>query len=272
MRVGIVGQRDNEQAVAIIERLLTEVFAEHSADAVVDPITADEIGANAVATGDLAAVDLAISVGGDGTFLYTAHRVRSVPILGINLGEVGFLTAVAPDVAVTRVKEVIDNYRNDSLTVRSLSRLSVTLSDRHVGTAVNETVVQHPSRGPPQEAPISVSVDGATYAATTGDGVLVATPTGSTAYNLSEGGPLVHPQADVLVVTPMAPAGGTRPLVVEQSATIDITVSSTCYLVVDGRDRHCLDPETTVTVSAAGTPLQVVLPEGEFFDALDKLR
>lgn len=272
MRVGIVGQRDNDQAVGIVERLLEVVFGDDTAEAVVDPITADALTTTTVASDDLATVDLAVSVGGDGTFLYTAHQVGSVPILGVNLGEVGFLTTVAPDAAVETVRESIAAYRADTLSVRSLSRLSVTLADRHIGTAVNEAVIQQPSRGPPQDGTVSVSVDGATYTAGAGDGVLIATPTGSTAYNLSEGGPLVHPGADVFIVTPMAPSAGTRPLVVAESTTIEITTTAACYLVVDGRDRHRINPDTTVAVTAAAAPLQVVLPEFEFFDALDKLR
>lgn len=272
MRVGIVGQRDNDQAVTIIDRLLDVVFAEHAAEAVVDPVTAAALGDSAVVGDDLTGVDLAISVGGDGTFLYTAHQVGSVPILGINLGEVGFLTTVAPAAAVSTVETTLEAYQDDTLSVRSLARLSVTLADRHIGTAVNEAAVQYPSRGPPRDDPITVTVDGSPYTTGISDGVLVATPTGSTAYNLSERGPLLHPSADVLVVTPMAPAAGTRSLVVDQTATIEITPSTACYLVIDGRDRHRLDPETTVSVTTAAAPLQVVAPDSEFFDALDKLR
>lgn len=272
MRVGIVGQRDNDRAVAIVETLLEDVFADRPAEPIVDQITADALSEHDVPTEGLADSELAISIGGDGTFLYTAHRVGSVPLLGINLGEVGFLTTVSPSAAVETVAAVLDDYRDETLSVRSLSRLSVSLADRHIGTAVNEAVIQRPSRGPPQDGTVSVAIDDSRYTSETADGVLVSTPTGSTAYNLSEGGPLVHPRAGVLVVTPMAPGSGTRPLIVEDSATITVTVSSAAYLVIDGRDRHRVDPETTVTVRTASAPLQVVMPEFEFFDALEKLR
>ena len=120
---------------------------------------------------------------------------------------------------------------------------------------------------------IEVSIDGSQYADCHADGVLVSTPTGSTAYNLSEDGPLIHPSVSGIVVTGMAAADGTPPLVVDRDATVSVTVSDTddAAVVIDGRIREHVDPPAEVTVRIADRPVRMAGPASDFFEALGKL-
>jgi len=267
-----VGQRGRERAVEITAEL-RERLAERGAGVAVDEVTAEVIGGPGVAHERLADCDLVVSVGGDGTFLYAARGARTTPIVGVNLGEVGFLNAVAPDSAIEEVLGVADLLQDDALPIREVARLRASAPGWSLEPAINEVLVQGPRRGAGHDAEIEVTVDGSTYAAGPADGVLVATPTGSTAYNLSEGGPLVHPEADAMLVTPMFPREGTRPLVVTGDATIELALSGSegGYAVSDGRQRRALDPPVTVTVERAGRPLRLAGPNVDFFEALGKL-
>jgi NAD+ kinase len=116
-------------------------------------------------------------------------------------------------------------------------------------------------------------VDGSRYSGGHADGVLVGTPTGSTAYNLSEGGPLVHPGVDGLLVTEMAASDGMPPLVVDADSEVTVTVTDaeSAVVVSDGRRSRELCPPTEVTVAVTEPPVRLAGPKGDFFEALGKL-
>ncbi|SEW23045.1 NAD(+)/NADH kinase [Natrinema salifodinae] len=273
--VGIVAQRDNERAQDLAETLVA-ALEERGADAVVDEAAGQAVAATAVPVAAMADRDFVVSIGGDGTLLFVAREVGPTPILGVNLGEVGFLNAVAPEDAERVVTEVAaDLDETGRVEGRQLARLRATGVDDEwaLEPALNEVVVHGPRRGHGGGATIEVRVDGQTYAESHADGVLVATPTGSTAYNLSEGGPLIHPGTDVLVVTQMAADDSMPPLVVEPETELTLTVSGaeTAYAISDGRNRKALDPPATVAVSLAAEPVTLVGPQANFFGGLDKL-
>jgi len=205
--VGIVAQRDNERAQDLAASLV-DALEGSGASAVVDEATGGAIAATAVPVAAMASRDLVVvSIGGDGTLLFVAREVSPAPILGINLGEVGFLNAVAPADSLEVVTALVAELEETgTVEGRELARLQATGVDEDwtLEPALNEVVVHGPRRGHGGGATIEITVDGQRYTESHADGVLVATPTGSTAYNLSEGGPLVHLSADALVVTQMA--------------------------------------------------------------------
>ena len=273
--VGIVAQRNNERAQELAATLV-EAIEREGARAVVDELTGEAIDATAVPVAAMADRDLVVSIGGDGTLLFVAREVGPTPILGVNLGEVGFLNAVAPDDALAVVTDLVaDLAETGTVEGRELARLQATGVDDDwtLAPALNEIVVHGPRRGHGGGATIDIRVDGQQYAASHADVVLVATPSGSTAYNLSEGGPLIHPSADALVVTQMAAAESMPPLVVEPDVELTLTVSETdtAYAISDGRNRQRLEPPATVSVSLAADPVTLVGPQANFFDGLDKL-
>ena len=278
--VGIVAQRNNERAQDLAATLAEtlECEGEHEQTAVsvvVDELTGEVIDVPAVPVASMATRDLVVSIGGDGTLLFVAREVGSTPILGVNLGEVGFLNAVAPDDARAVATDLVTTLRETgSLEGCERFRLEATSDDDWtLEPALNEIVVHGPRRGHGGGATIEVRIDGECYAESHADGVLVATSAGSTAYNLSEGGPLVHPATNALVVTQMAATDSMPPLVVDPETDLTISVSGTdtAYVISDGRNRRRLEPPTTVTVSLAAEPVRLVGPRGNFVASLDKL-
>ena len=218
--------------------------------------------------------DLVVSIGGDGTFLYAARGAGSTPIMGVNLGEVGFLNALAPEEAVeTVVAEVEHIQKTGSARTRAVPRLRASGDGWTLSPALNEVVIQGTHRGSGGGGEFEIRVDGSLYTSGHADGVLVATPTGSTAYNLSEGGPLVHPALGGILITGMAQTDGMPPLVVDvdSDVTVSLSAADEGVVVTDGRIREAVSPPETVTVTRANEPIRLAGPPLDFFTALRKL-
>lgn len=281
MEIGIVAQQDNSRAASLAEAIAAAVQAP-DVDISVDEATATaltDVGEDgspiqARSVADMDRCSLVVSIGGDGTFLFAARGADTTPILGVNLGEVGFLNAVSPDEAVSTVDAEVEHWRETgSIRSQPLPRLRATHDEWTLPPAINEVAVLGPRRGPGTDMGVEVRIGGALYAGGTADGVLVATPTGSTAYNLAEGGPLVHPGVAGLVVTEMSARAAMPPLVVsaERSVTVGVEGADHGVVVADGRVRHDLDVPGRVTVTTAEEPAHIAGPPHEFFRALGKL-
>ncbi|MFB6179479.1 MAG: NAD(+)/NADH kinase [Halorientalis sp.] len=279
MKVGIVAQRGNPRAAKLASEIVDRLRADDIV-VVVDEVTTaylaaeTDLAVSGVAIEEMATCELVVSIGGDGTFLFAARGAGTTPIMGVNLGEVGFLNAVSPREAVTAVSEEVDEIRQRGrASTRAMSRLAASGPDLSLPAAINEIAVLGPQRGHGQGLHLEVTVDGDVYASGHADGVLVATPTGSTAYNLSEDGPLVHPGVDGFIVTEMAGEEPMPPLVVDQERTIEITVSETDRAVVvsDGREDATVEPPAAVELQRAGEPVHVAGPALDFFGGLAKL-
>jgi len=283
MRVGIVGQKNNGRAAATVAAVAGHLDG-MGVELAVDEVTASQVdddwpaGAPPVdhvseSIEAMSGTDLVVSVGGDGTFLFAARSAGSTPIMGINLGEVGFLNAVAPEDAVDAVEREVRDYRAGGIETRDMPRLQASGDDWDLPAALNEVVVQGPRRGHGGGASVEVSVDGSVYTSGQADGVLVATPTGSTAYNLSESGPLLHPDVSGFLVNEMSGAESMPPLAVGTDATITVTVENADggYVVSDGRVHQPVEPPATVTLERASDPVRIAGPPLDFFAALGKL-
>ncbi len=270
MTLGVVAQRGNERAVSLAGRIRAAVGTEAVR---VDEATGDALDIGGVPLDALAPADLIVSIGGDGTFLFAARHVADTPLVGVNLGEVGFLTALAPKDAVPTLRRLHEDARADRLTVRTVPRIVARCGDETVDPALNELMVHAPRRGTGDRMRAEVRIDGATYDCRRVDGVMVAPPTGSTAYNLSERGPLVAPGIDALVVNQMCARNGRPPLVVPGDAEVSIAVEDAPYahLIGDGRTQHRIEVPATVRITRSETPLRLAGPPVDFYDALDKL-
>ncbi|MFB6267846.1 MAG: NAD(+)/NADH kinase [Halodesulfurarchaeum sp.] len=274
MRVGIVAQRGNARA-AYLAADIRELLLDRDATVLVDRVTADVLDVDGVDVGEMAAADLVVSIGGDGTFLYAARGAGSTPVLGVNLGEVGFLNAVPPDEALETVAAEVERYRETgAIQHRTVPRVTATgEGDWTMTPAMNEIAVQGHQRGHVDGISLEIRVDGSLYSSARADGVLVATPTGSTAYNLSEGGPLMHPSIGGFAITDMCGAGAMPPVVVPLESTITIRVEDapTAVVTSDGSSHRQVEPPTELTVEAAAEPARVAGPVSDFFQALNKL-
>ncbi|WP_277553527.1 NAD(+)/NADH kinase [Halobaculum limi] len=273
MDVGIVAQKGNGRAAYLAGDLCDRLRAA-DATVAVDAATAEALDdVEAIPVSAMAEMDLVVSIGGDGTFLFAARGAGGVPVLGVNLGEVGFLNAVSPSEAVDAVLDEVEAFRGEGMTVREAPRLAAACGDWESEPAANEVVVQGERRGRGGGVGYEVRVDGSLYSSGHADGVLVSTPTGSTAYNLSEGGPLVHPGVDGLVVNEMCAEDGMPPLVVSPESEVTVTLTDTeeAVVITDGRGQHTVDVPAEVTVSATDPPVRLAGPAADFFEALGKL-
>ena len=177
---------------------------------------------------------LLLAMGGDGTVLAALHAAApvGVPVLGVACGSLGALTSVkAPEVATA-----LDRFASGDCDGRALPAIVVSRDGDELGSAFNDLVVVRNGAG---QVILDVQVDGATFARVAGDGVVVATPLGSSAYTLAAGGPLLAAAADVVVVTPLAPHGGSvPPVVLSSGSAISVGVDggwSGARIELDGR-------------------------------------
>ena len=222
------------------------------------------------------AIDLAIVLGGDGTMLSVARRLapHDVPLIGVNLGRLGFLT----DIPLAKMEPTIAAMLDGRYTEERRTLLAVTL-ERANGTttsapALNEVVVNRGGLGSMIEC--AVEVDGRFVYAMRADGVIVATPTGSTAYALSTGGPIIAPEVPAFALVPIAPHALThRPIALPDTSTISITVSHGRDAAVhcDGQAHFELVEGDRVTVSRAPHTARLLHPEYHDYFAMlrDKL-
>ncbi|CAI49347.1 probable NAD kinase (polyphosphate/ATP) [Natronomonas pharaonis DSM 2160] len=269
MELGIVAKRETPRAVELADRIRRHV----DVPVTLDNLTADELDANGTDVTSLSACDLVVSIGGDGTFLFAAREVSPTPVLGVNLGEVGFLNAVSPEECVETVAGVVERMQAGDAELQELPQLQATGPGLSLPAAVNEVAVLGPQRGRDNGLDIDVRVNGEGYSSGRADGVLVSTPTGSTAYNLSEGGPIVHPDVSAFVVTEMCAESSMPSLAVPTDRTITVHVDGADHAVVaaDGRTRSQVAPPAEITLAVAADPVRIAGPKLEFFTALDKL-
>jgi len=206
--------------------------------------------------------------------LLRTERPAERPVMSwINLGEVGFLNAVPPDEGEAAVLAEVDRFHDGGMTVRETPRLTATVDDWRSVPAANEIIITGHRRGPGGGIDYELRVDGSLYSGGHADGVLVATPSGSTAYNLSERGPLVHPAVEGLIVNEMCASEGMPPLAVGLDADVTVTVTDPAGAVVvsDGRNPHELDGPVTVRIRRSEPPMRIAGPAADFFEALGKL-
>ncbi|MDQ1175819.1 NAD+ kinase [Microbacterium sp. SORGH_AS 421] len=220
-------------------------------------------------------VELAIVLGGDGTILRAAEVVRggTVPILGINMGHVGFLAEIERDDMDDAVRRVID--RDYVVEERLALAVRVLDADDEVifeTWALNEATVEKASRERMLE--VVMEVDGRPLSSFGCDGIVVASPTGSTAYNFSAGGPVIWPTVEAIAVVPLsAHALFARPLVVSPDAMVAVEVlertSGSGILWCDGRRSHELPPGARVMVRRSSRPVRLArLHPAAFTDRL----
>jgi NAD+ kinase len=220
--------------------------------------------------------DLAVVLGGDGTLLSVARRLRpGTPVLGVNLGSLGFLTELGRDElypALTGVLAGRFELESRALVDVELERAAGTttafrfLNDAVIAKSALSRIIQ-----------LTVHVDGRLVVSYRSDGLIISTPTGSTAYNLSAGGPIVHPLLPVVLLTPICPhTFSMRPLVVPGGSRIEVTLDTQreeVYLTLDGQEGTGLGFGDTVRVRPSEAQVRLIkVSERTFYDGIrDKL-
>jgi len=224
-----------------------------------------------------AKADLVLVFGGDGSILHVARRlgVNPIPVLGVNYGRFGYLADVEPE----ELEQGLTRWLAGDFTIVPRLRLAVTVKragrpaerGAEQGLALNDVVVARDQAG--RMLDVDVRIDGLLALGISGDGLIVATSTGSTAHALSAGGPIVAPTVDALVLVPIAPHSlAHRALVLPATHTLELRPEAGRHatsLVVDGRLTASLKPGDTVEVAGSDSPLHLVhVSKTSFYDAL----
>lgn len=217
----------------------------------------------------IAAADLVLVLGGDGTFLSAARYAapHGKPVLGVNLGSLGFLAEYERN----DWRRAVDDLLGGRAIKDQRLMLSCHLGGKALGWALNDIVINKSALA--RMITVDLKIDAKPVARLRADGLIVSTPVGSTAYNLSAGGPIVHPSTNVITITPICPHQlNVRPLVVSPDAQIELTVEGAndeCYLTLDGQVGKPLKNNSRITVARAAEPLKLLRrPDWRFFETL----
>ena len=221
--------------------------------------------------------DLVIAVGGDGTLLQAAHRFRGsgIPILGINIGYLGFITSIPGDRVQPGMKRVLN--AEFIISQRTALDLQIRNGKKQInGWALNDALITR--GGNPHLIGIEARIGSRRLTSYRCDGLIIATPTGSTAYSLAAGGPIISPECNVLTVTPICPQALTnRSVVVNSTEPIEMQLDPTsgpAEVQVDGMKLAQLTSASTITVRTSTDSVPIAfLPEINYYDVLaEKLK
>jgi NAD+ kinase len=267
LKFALFGNTYQTKKSASIQKVLS-CLAEHQAEIYVDReyydfLTLDQhldVRATCMIEGDDFEADFVISMGGDGTFLKAASRVREkmIPIVGVNMGRLGFLADVSP----SEIERCVDALYEDDFSIESRALIKVQTDGEPLDgydCALNDVAIL--KRDTASMISIRTSVNGQYLTTYQADGLVVSTPTGSTAYSLSNGGPIIVPGTKVFSMTAVAPHSmNIRPIVLSESSEITLTVESRSHnflVAIDGRSEKCKEG-TRLTLSRAPYDVKVV--------------
>ena len=272
-RIGLVGRPGHSGVVTSMSRLIAYLRSK-DLSIMMDDATSELMGNTTVEVGSRiqlsASCDLVIVVGGDGSMLNVAKQVASegVPVIGINRGNLGFLTDILPDEIETQLDEVLAG----KFTVENRFLLDAVLNgaeeNKALGSALND-VVLHPGKAA-QMIEFELFVNGKFVYSQESVGLIVATPTGSTAYSLSAGGPIMHPDLNAVVLVPMYPHSlNSRPIVIDGDCEIKLVVAAKESLQpqvsCDGDVCYTASAGDEIIVTKKSVPLKLIHPNNHSF-------
>jgi NAD+ kinase len=268
MRLLLVCRIDNPEAIAY-SREIKAVLERDGIEVYFDTDTAEILGESGLPLTDTTA-DAVVIVGGDGTILRTIQQMKHpVPVIGINRGEVGFLADLDPSEAITYIRTLPRGF-----SIEERMRITLSKDGCNLGTALNEALIV--TTRPAKMLRFSIIIDGITTEQFRADGLLISTPTGSTAYAMSAGGPIVDPRIQGFILVPLAPyLLSSRPHIICSSRRLEVRLESTkpANLVIDGQQTIELGNSMTLEVKPAEYPAKFIDIGRNFFEKVDnKLR
>ena len=216
--------------------------------------------------------DMVIVLGGDGTLLSLARhqRGRIVPILGINLGHLGFLTEVAASEAYEQIEAALEGRMRRSRRMMLASELVRREGVLELPHVLNDVVINKSALA--RIFDVDILVDGQWATNVRADGIIISTPTGSTAYNLAANGPIVHPEMDVIIISPICPHTLTqRPVVLSGNVELELRINNgeEIYLTLDGQKGFPISGGDVVKIKRSERRLCILSPaDRDFFDVL----
>ncbi len=268
--IHIVVKKDGREALDVAKDVM-EYLETKGVFITCDAATAREMSIHGVDTGK-AVGDAVFVLGGDGTLLWTESKIsgKGIPILGINFGTMGFLTEISPD----RWQEAVDRVLEGRYQIEERRKIDVYLNGMHIGRALNEVVVK--TAVPVEMLNLEVRVDDQEVETMMADGVIIATPTGSTAYSMSVGGPIVDHRVEAFIITSISPFKlGSRPIVVPDSSSIRVKLrgKKNGVVVIDGESRQEVTSDEEILLSKSADRAHLVKLEKDFYDKIkERLR
>jgi len=269
-RVGIVLRPSTPELKTLFYEVKS-AFERHGAEVLIDAISAGMIGVlGQEFTSMCKASDILVCIGGDGTLISLARRSYRYhkPILGINAGTLGFLVDINP----TEVEAFIDKLYTGEYRIDERMMIEGTLSNDQEETmfySFNDIVISRPSIS--KMVQVDAYIDKKWFNTYYGDGLIISTPTGSTAYNLAAGGPVTFPLTDAFILTPICPHSLTqRPLVIPANFEIEIkTPDKESLVIIDGQEQYEFGPSDTLLIKKASIGARLIhRVERNYFDVL----
>jgi len=272
--VGIVVKPNHEEALATAAEL-SEWLRARGIDRIVQPDADIELRNKQAVPLD---VDLIVVLGGDGTMIATARLVgeAEVPVLGVNYGSLGYLTDCRIEEMFPAIEAILDGRFEIDRRVTLIAELRRDGETVAIGRVLNDVVINKAALA--RIIDIDVRLNGLFVNTFRADGLIVATPTGSTAYNLSAGGPIVYPTMNAIILTPICPFTLTnRPIVVPDHAEIELTLHNEnegVVLSLDGQTGYPMRAADSIIIRKSETTFNLVQPANRnYFDVLrDKLK
>jgi NAD+ kinase len=265
--VGILGRENDPQVTRTVASLAGQLHAAGIRVLVDSALSSFPDTENLPREALCRSAELVMVVGGDGTLLKAAHAVadRPVPLVGINLGRLGFLADISPDAMADDLRAILQGDYQEEERLLLNAWLMHGQTSTSCAPALNDVVVQKADGGRLIE--FETHVDGVFVCAHRADGIIIATPTGSTAYALSGGGSILHPALDAVTLVPICPhALGDRPIVVNGSSQIEIVLSGThggrAQVTCDGQHSQQLQVGDRVRVQRAAHGIRFIHPRG----------
>jgi NAD+ kinase len=238
-KIGIIAKQNKPEAVQVVKELVGWL-KDHKVECFVEPEMAQSVSHASLDKDEMPlAVDMVVVLGGDGTLLAAARALqkRRIPLLGVNLGGLGFLTEITLDELYPMLEAILQG--EFTTNERMLLDVRVWRKEKVIDefTVLNDVVINKGALARIIE--LETNVDNAHLTTFRADGLIISTPTGSTGYSLSAGGPIVYPSLQSIIITPICPHNLTnRPIIVPKEATITVTLCSgdaEVFLTLDGQ-------------------------------------
>ncbi|MDK2891709.1 NAD(+)/NADH kinase [Methanohalophilus sp.] len=258
-KIGIVSRYDKADA-----REMVKTLVDHFKDKISIAVTPNSASYCKITDAEIIpvekmreeGVDLIVSIGGDGTVLRTISKMEDpLPLLGIHMGTLGFLVDTAAEDAIPTIEKILDGFEYEER-----KRLKVMLNRKELPSATNEVVLT--TARPAKIITFRITVDHCIIEEIRADGVVIATPTGSTAYAMSAGGPLIDPRVNATLIVPLAPFRlSARPWVVPSDRSIQVEIivpEKEAAIVIDGQHNFTMKMNDVITLTEAPNPARFV--------------
>lgn len=273
-KIAIIIRKDTPRALSEAKKL-AQWLADRSLSVFCEPdVKLCDSSKHLQSESDFDSINLVVVLGGDGTYLQAVRMLhgRKTPIVGINLGSLGFLT----DNRLEELYSILESTLNNKMDSRPRSVLSLSINDNQNFLALNDMVIERGDRT--HLINIAILCNSQLVTETKADGIIISSPTGSTAYNLAAGGPILHPEVKAIVVTPICPHSlTTRPIIFPDDSSLEFKIlgeKRSALLSVDGKKTIEINSTHTLKVKRSPQDHYIIRhPSHNFFNLLrDKLK